>query len=218
MELLQQFKPSTHSIPVVLSNLCIIIPIRQLLARQQYSTVLALCVSFVASVLYHLCDENYLCVAPLEILHFVDIAFMFSGITSVALVVSGYSAHTTRLLQVMTFALSLALLAIDRFSVVINMGLWALPLLFVTTAVWRAPPGTWKYEKLLQAVASLVVGLVMFVAGNNALTELLSHQHSSEPESPVYWICHSLWHVIALGVAAPLLLQAKNGNKQVKIW
>lgn len=73
----QLFRPSVHSIIVVLSNASLIPPLQTLIRHGAMMPAVALAFSGVASLFYHLCDEAVFCLMYAPILHFTDVFLMY---------------------------------------------------------------------------------------------------------------------------------------------
>eukprot|EP01062_Namystynia_karyoxenos_P063278 TRINITY_DN5608_c0_g1_i1.p1 TRINITY_DN5608_c0_g1~~TRINITY_DN5608_c0_g1_i1.p1 ORF type:complete len:219 (+),score=59.12 TRINITY_DN5608_c0_g1_i1:70-726(+) len=215
MDLLaQRGRPSWHSGALLASNAAFAAGACAALRSGHVLEGAALAAVAAVSTLYHLCDENVTCVGGLDILgwHAVDVWVTFAVVNAVFAVtlLRVRRRGRRRLLRAAQLALVTAGIGYDRFNPLVSAGLYAAA---VVPVLARAGA---RRVALRQGMLLLAAAAGCFISANAAPgpggerlrsgPEGVAFPHL--PETTLYWLWHSLWHLAVVAAALALLRTA----------
>eukprot|EP01135_Chromosphaera_perkinsii_P008180 Nk52_evm2s1178 gene=Nk52_evmTU2s1178 len=216
--LVQDLRPSVHSICVVVSNIAFLSnAVWCVKTKRRYGTDIRadgngrkqsqkyrlmlfeasmFFLSFCVSTLYHLCDEGVWCLGVgIDSWHFADIYITFVGVITVAVSIIALPMELESVLRSWLITFATILIYHDRFHWAINAILWLVPV-FVIICCYSVFPFCFRYLYLNLKVWKDMGANVCFPVNRHELRKSFGNDVSIA-DGYLYWIFHSTWHVMA---------------------
>ena len=158
---------------------------------------------------------------PLEAWHFLDVYYTFYTVMVLTLFICGINGGDYKLMIVNLYStLMVALVHYARFTVHANLILWAFPFSFFLFSMIMKKTRHIQPAILIKVIVNLAVAVISFVLANftgfNRENDSIRYKNNpSAPETDIYWIFHSLWHLFSQ-IAIFYLLDSSSELPQVR--